>query len=275
MGFEEEALKLFLTDDLEEAKNITIKLNDFNRQRQEIEKQIFEEAVKQIEENNLKDSPIIVVGGENWHHGVIGIVSSKITDLYYKPSILVSFEGDIAKGSGRSIPGFDLHNAICQASQFLMKYGGHEMAIGLTLEKKNFEEFRNKIVEIASGINLEEFVPILKIDKELEPEDITEENICSLQQLEPYGEANKKPMFLYKNLKIDSIRSLSEGKHLKLTLRDDINNIIVSGIGFNMGNLSDDYRLFDKIDVVGMLELNEFNGKKDVQINIKDIRKSI
>ena len=171
MGFEEEALKLFLTDDLEEAKEITEKLNDYNKQRQEIEKQIFEEAIKQIEENNLENSPIIVVGGENWHHGVIGIVSSKITDLYYKPSILVCFDGEEAKGSGRSIPGFDLHNALCETSDLLTKFGGHEMAIGLTLERKNFNEFKRRIEEIASKANLEEFTPILKIDKELDIKD--------------------------------------------------------------------------------------------------------
>ncbi len=253
MGYEEEALKLFLTDDIEEAKNITVKLNDFNRQRQDIEKSIFEEAVKQIEEKHLENDPIIIVGGEGWHHGVIGIVSSKITDLYYKPSILVCFEGEEAKGSGRSIPGFDLHNALCESSEFLTKYGGHEMAIGLTLEKKNFEKFKNKIEEIARNCHLEEFVPVLKIDKELNSKDITEENIKSLEKLEPYGEANKNPIFLYRNLKIDSIRSLSEGKHLKLTLKDDINNIFISAIGFNMGYLSNEYRLFDKVDVVRKL----------------------
>ena len=250
MGFEEEALKLFLTDDLEEAKKITEELNDYNKQRQEIEKQIFEESIKQIEENNLENAPIIVVGGENWHHGVIGIVSSKITDLYYKPSILVCFDGEEAKGSGRSILGFDLHDALCETSDLLTKFGGHEMAIGLTLERKNFNEFKRRIEEIASKANLEEFTPILKIDKELDIKDITEENILSLEKLEPYGEANKNPIFLYKNLKIDSIRSLSEGKHLKLTLKDDVNNNIISAIGFNMGNLCDDYRLFDKVDVV-------------------------
>ena len=124
------------------------------------------------------------------------------------------------------------------------------MAIGLTLERKNFNEFKRRIEEIASKANLEEFTPILKIDKELDIKDITEENILSLEKLEPYGEANKNPIFLYKNLKIDSIRSLSEGKHLKLTLKDDVNNNIISAIGFNMGNLCDDYRLFDKVDVV-------------------------
>ncbi len=250
MGFEEEALKLFLTDDVEEAKRITIKLNDFNRQRQEIEKAIFEDAIKQIEENNMENEPIIIVSGEGWHHGVIGIVSSKITELYYKPSILVCFDGEVAKGSGRSIPGFDLHNALCEAGDLLTKYGGHEMAIGLTLEKRNFEEFKAKMEEIANKANLEECIPVLKIDKELVSQDITEENVMNLQKLEPFGEANKNPVFLYKNLKIDSIRSLSEGKHLKLTLKDDLNNNIILGIGFNMGYLADEYRLFDKIDVV-------------------------
>ena len=250
MGFEEEALKLFLTDDINEAKDITLKLNDYNRQRQEIEKEIFEDAIKQIEENNMENDPIIVVGGENWHHGVIGIVSSKITDLYYKPSILVCFDGEKAKGSGRSIPGFDLHNALSKASEFITKYGGHEMAIGLTLERKNFENFKEKIKEIASKEKIEEIVPILKIDQEITSSDITEENIHSLQKLEPFGELNKTPIFLYRNLKIDSIRSLSEGKHLKLTLKDDINNTIISAIGFNIGNLVDEYRLFDKVDIV-------------------------
>lgn len=250
MGFEEDALKLFLTDDIEDAKNITLKLNDYNKQRQEIEKEIFEDAIKQIEENQMENDSIIVVGGENWHHGVIGIVSSKITDLYYKPSILVCFDGENAKGSGRSIPGFDLHNALSETSEYLTKYGGHEMAIGLTLERKNFEKFKEKIKKIANKQKIEEIVPVLKIDQEITSSDITEENIKSLQKLEPFGEANKTPIFLYKNLKIDSIRSLSEGKHLKLTLKDDLTYTIVSAIGFNMGNLVNEYKLFDKVDVV-------------------------
>jgi len=275
MGHEEEALKLFLTDDLEEAKTITLKLNEFNRQRQEIEKTIFEEAIKQIEDKNMEKDPIIIVGGNGWHHGVIGIVSSKITDLYYKPSILFCLEEESAKGSGRSIPGFDLHNALCESSEFLTKFGGHEMAIGLSLERKNYEDLKNRLLEIAEGVVTEELVPLLKIDKELQAGDLTEENVVSLQKLEPFGEANKTPLFLYKNLKIDSIRSLSEGKHLKLTLKDDMGNITISAIGFHMGNLVEDYRLFDKVDVVGTLEMNAFNGKKEIQINLKDIRKSI
>lgn len=115
-----------------------------------------------------------------------------------------------------------MHNALCESNEYLTKFGGHEMAIGLSLERKNFDEFKEKIKDIASKAKLEEFAPILKIDKELQASNITEENINSLQKLEPFGESNKNPLFLYRNLKIDSIRSLSEGKHLKLTLKDDI-----------------------------------------------------
>lgn len=275
MGHEKEALKLFLTDDLEEAKEITSKLNEFNKQRQEIEKAIFEDAIRQIEKNNMTNDPIIIVGGEGWHQGVIGIVSSKITDLYYKPSILFCFDGETAKGSGRSVSGFDLHNALCESSEYLDKFGGHEMAIGLSMKRSNFEKFKTKVLKIATETETQELVPVLKIDKELQAVDLTEENINSLQKLEPFGEANKTPLFLYKNLKIDSIRSLSEGKHLKLTLKDDIGNIVLSAIGFHMGKLVEDYRLFDKVDIVGTLEINEFNKKKEIQINLQDIRKSV
>ena len=163
---------------------------------------------------------------------------------------------------------------LCESGEYLTKFGGHEMAIGLSLEKKNFEKFKAKIMDIASRAELGELLPVLMIDKELTASDLTEENINSLQKLEPFGESNKTPIFLYKNLKIDSIRSLSEGKHLKLTLKDETGSVI-SAIGFNQGDLVQDYRLFDKVDIVGTLELNEFNGRKEVQINMKDIRKSI
>lgn len=153
--------------------------------------------------------------------GVIGIVSSKITDLYYKPSILVCFENGIAKGSGRSIPGFDLHEALCKLSNLLVKYGGHEMAVGLSLEQKNFDEFRIKMQKVAKEAHADELVSIIKIDKEISGKDITFESVSELKNLEPFGESNKIPLFLYRNLKIDSIRALSEGKHLKLTLKDE------------------------------------------------------
>ena len=272
MGHEKDALELFLTENIVEAEQITEKLNEYNKQRQNIEKRIFEEAIAKIENNKKNKKNMIILGSENWHHGVIGIVSSKITELYYKPSILICFENDNGKGSGRSIPGFDLHEALCLASDYLEKYGGHEMAVGLSLKKKDFKAFKEKLESIAENLHTDELTPIIKIDKEITLNDIKIENVKELNLLEPFGESNKTPIFIYRNLKIDSIRALSEGKHLKLTLKDE--NKIINAIGFNMGKYSEEYLIGDKIDVIGVLEINTFNGIESVQINMKDIRKS-
>ncbi len=273
MGHERDALELFLTENIVEANQITVKLNEYNKKRQDIEKKIFEEAISKIEKDNLDENNVIVLGAKNWHHGVIGIVSSKITELYFKPSILICFEENgEGKASGRSIPGFDLHAALCSSSKYLEKYGGHEMAVGLSVKKDKFDDFKLQLEEIAKSAHTEEIIPVIKIDKEINLKDITIENVKSLSLLEPFGESNKTPIFIYKNLKIDSIRALSEGKHLKLTLKDD--NTIINAIGFNMGRYSEEYLIGDKIDVIGVLEINTFNGVENVQINMKDIRKS-
>lgn len=273
MGFAQEALKLFLSKNILEVNKLTKKLNDFNKERQETERRIFEDAIKQIEESNLKENKSIIVGGENWHHGVIGIVSSKITEMYFKPSILLCFEKDLGKGSGRSIPGFDLHEALMKCTDTIEKFGGHAMAIGITIKKEKFEEFKKEFEQIVSESHIEDIIPIINIDAKINLSEINKEMVLSLKQLEPFGEGNKMPVFLFKNLKIDSIRALSEGKHLKLTLRD--NNTLVDSIGFNLGNLANEYRIGDKVDVVGVLEINSFNGIDNIQINIKDIMKSI
>ena len=274
MGKAEEALELLLSTDIYKVNELTKKLNEHNKERQEIEKSICESALEKIEKNHLDENRTIVVGGEDWHHGVIGIVSSKITDMYFKPSILLSFEEDgIGKGSGRSIPGFDLHQALTKCQNTLEKFGGHSMAVGITIKKEKLEEFREEFEEIAKKEKIEEIVPILNVDAKIELNSVDKEIIESLKALEPFGEANKMPIFAFKNLRIDSIRALSEGKHLKLTLKE--NNRIINAIGFNMGILAEEYRIGDKIDVAGILEINTFNGVDNLQINIKDIMKSV
>lgn len=273
MGHQEQALQLFLSKDIEEVKDLTQKLNGYNLTRQEIEKDIYNEAIKQIEKENLSEDSVIVVAGNGWHHGVIGIVASKITENYFKPTILLSFDDELGKGSGRSIPGFDLHNALTQCEDTLYKFGGHAMAVGVTVENSKFEEFKAELQKIAKDCHIQDIVPIIKIDAELNLSEVTREWVESLHMLEPFGEGNKMPYFAFRNLKIDSIRALSEGKHLKLTLQD--NNSIINAIGFNMGELSNEYRIGDKIDVVGVLEINSFNGVDSIQINLKDVMKSL
>ena len=274
MGHADEALKLFLTNDKTEAIRLTQKLNDYNKERQDIEKNIFEEALNKINEENIEEKSAIVLGGDNWHHGVIGIVASKITDMYFKPSILICFEDNKGKGSGRSIPGFDLHKALCETSQYLEKYGGHAMAVGLSLSKEKFEDFKKVFQEYADSKDINEIVPIINIDKLITEKELNLEAVRDLEKLEPFGEANKCPLIAYKNLRIDSIRVLTEGKHMKLTLKTEKNNIITA-MGFNMGYRAEEYLIGDKVDIVGTLEINAFNGNENIQFNLKDIMKSI
>lgn len=274
MGKAEDALKLFLSKNIYEVNELARKLNEYNRLRQDIEKGIFNEVIQKIETNNLNDKKAIILGGKGWHHGVIGIVSSKITDMYFKPSILLSIEEDgIGKGSGRSIPGFDLHDALMKCSNNIEKFGGHSMAVGITVKEEKINEFIEQFERIATEAHIDEIIPIINIDAKIDLNDINKEMVESLKQLEPFGEGNKMPIFVFKNLKIDSIRALSEGKHLKLTLKDS--NNMINGIGFNIGHLAEEYRIGDKIDVAGVLEINSFNGVETMQINIKDIMRSV
>ena len=274
MGHAEEALKLFLTDNINDAINLTNILNNYNQVRQEIEKSIYNDAIKKIEEENIENKNCIILSGENWHHGVIGIVASKITDMYFKPSILICIDGENGKGSGRSIPGFDLHEGLCKSSKYLNKYGGHEMAVGLSLSKENFEKFKEELENYSKECEIDKIVPIINIDKIIQDKELTINNVKDLEKLEPYGEANKMPLFMFKNLKVDSIRSLTEGKHMKLTLKSEGNNIITA-IGFNMGNRAEEFLIGDRVDIVGTLEINSFNGIENVQFNLKDIMKSL
>lgn len=273
MGRQEEALQLFLAKDVEKAKEITKHLEKYNVERQETEKSIFKQAMQKLEKEDLENISSIVLAGENWHHGVIGIVASRITEKYFKPTILICIEGNEGKGSGRSIPGFDLHQALVDSSKFLKKYGGHEMAVGLSLEKDKINDFKKNFEKISENKNVKQLIPVINIDCEIMKKDLNKETIEQIKLLEPFGEMNKQPLVVYKNLKIVSIRALSEGKHLKLMLKDD--NETINAIGFNLGELANEYLIGDKIDIVGILETNTYNGQEQIQINIRDIMKSV
>ena len=272
MGFEQEALDLFLTDSVTKAKELTTNLNKYNAQRQEIEKTIFEQAVEKIEKEHLYEDNIIVVGNENWHNGVIGIVSSKISELYLKPSILIDYQGNIGKGSGRSVLGFDLHEALMQSSELLEKFGGHSMAVGLTINVDKVDDFRKHINKIAENLNINDIQSYLLIDQEISIKDLNYTTLNELKSLEPYGESNRVPVFIYKNVRIDSIRSLSDGKHLRISFKD--NGVVVDGIGFNLGKYANDYVIGDKVDIACQIEENIFNGVSRIQLNIKDLRRA-
>ncbi|MBR0428299.1 MAG: single-stranded-DNA-specific exonuclease RecJ [Clostridia bacterium] len=276
MGHANEALDLLLCGNMREASEKARNIAKYNNDRQEYEKIIYEDAIKQIEKNHLEDENSIVLGGDDWHHGVVGIVASKITDLYYKPCLLVCYKDgeDIGKGSGRSIAGFDLHEALTECKDVLEGFGGHSMAVGLSIKRENLPKLKVKFEEYAKTADLKGIYPTINIDCNINIDNINKEIVESLSLLEPLGEGNKMPIFAFKNLKIDSIRSLTEGKHLRLILKSN-NNTYINVIGFNLGYMVDDFVIGDKVDVVGCLEINSFNGTDSVQINLKDIMKSI
>lgn len=271
MGKADLALELLLTTDKDMAFKIALELNNINKERQEVEKRIIDETIEVVEKDKLYENGIIVVSKENWHHGVIGIVASKITETYHKPTILICLENGKGKASGRSIEGFDLHNALTKCEDLLEKFGGHEMAIGLSIDECNIESLKERLYKIAKESNVNEIQPVVKIDAEVTAGDITFRTIKELEILEPYGEGNPAPVFMYKNLKVDSTRVLSNGKHLRLVLKD--NNLRFDAIAFNMGEKRHSIDIGNKVDVVHSLEINQFNGMEKIQLNLKDIRK--
>ncbi len=273
MGKADLALELLLEKDVEKVYKIALELSATNKERQDVEKKIIDEALEIIEKNKLYEKDIMVVYKEGWHHGVIGIVASKITELYYKPSILISVEDGVGKGSGRSVEGFDLHAALNECEDLLLKFGGHEMAIGLSIAEENIEQFAQKMEKIANEKGTKDLQATIKVDAEITSKDITYKTILDMDLLKPYGEANPAPIFVYKNVKVDGVRLLSNGKHLRLTLKEGMN--LFDAIAFNVEGKGYNIKIGDKIDVLHSLETNTFNGVEKIQLNVKDIKKSL
>lgn len=270
LGNQYDALNLFITEDVKEAERLSEVLNSYNIERQKIGNKIYEEAISQLKD---EEKNCIILGKEDWHHGVIGIVSSKITEKFNKPSILLCFEDNIAKGSGRSVPGFDLYKAISSTKEYLLGFGGHTMACGLSLTVENFERFKKEITKyIDENLDISKLEKEIYIDEILTIDDLDIEEIKELKSLEPFGEENPEPIIMYENVEINGIRTLSENRHLKLSLKK--NDKIIDAIGFNLGELAEKYKIGDTIDIVGNIEINSFNGKDLIQIRLIDIRKA-
>ncbi len=273
MGKPDLALELLLEKDPQKAMNMALELSETNKTRQNVEKEIIDEIINMVESQKLYEKDVIVVYHEGWHHGVIGIVASKITEMYYKPTILISVEDGVGKGSGRSIEGFDLHEAVSECADMLLKFGGHEMAIGLSISAEMIGKFTDKLNEIAESKNIRELQPTLPVEAEITSKEISLDTIKELEALKPYGEGNPMPLFVYRNAKVEGVRLLSNEKHLKLTLKEDSN--IFDAIAFNMDNKKYSIKQGDKVDVLHSLEINTFNGIQKVQLNVKDIKKSL
>jgi len=266
------AVELFLTDDELVAEQIAVELNEENKNRQATEASILSQAMQLMEKDyDMERQKVIVLAHEHWHHGVIGIVASRITDKFYRPSILISVDGDEGKGSGRSIEGFNLFEALMQCSQYLTKFGGHELAAGLSIPQKSIQQFRNEINRIADEkLHQEDLIPPVYIDFVVDTRHLTLEHIKQLDILEPFGMGNPAPVFAFCNVKILDIRSVGDDKHLKLSLKKD--DVFVDAIGFNMGDYAKEFIQGDRVDIACSLEVNSYNGREKPQLIIKDIK---
>lgn len=271
MGSAERALKLLLTADANEAKEIAEEVSNANAQRQATETEITASAIEYIENApEIKHKRVIVVEGDDWHQGVIGIVASRLVEKYGKPCIVISKNGDVAKGSGRSIDGFSLYDALSYCSDVLVQYGGHVLAAGLTVDSDKIDAFREKINEYA--VNSEAAVPTLKIDCKLNPSSINVDMLSSLQVLEPFGAENPQPLFGLYNMEITAIQPVGAGKHLRITVKRK--NSIVTVIMFSVTLEEFPYKVGDTVDLAVKLSENEFQGKVQVSIQAKAIKLS-
>ncbi len=266
------AVDMLITDDEENAASIAQWLCDVNTQRQGLETKIYNEVIEIIEQNQLYRERVIVVANSGWHHGVIGIVASKITEKYYRPTILLTVDGDIAKGSSRSIEGFDIYEGLTAVSDNLEKFGGHSLAAGLTLKTDKIVSFRQAINQYAAQVTKrEDYIPKIYVDSVAKAEWLNEADVEQLSLLEPFGNGNNTPIFAFNNAVIENIGVMSDNKHLRL--RIGIGGASVSAVGFGMGNYFSYLRIGETIDVCGNLGINEYNNNRSVQLILRDIKK--
>lgn len=274
LGHADMAAELFLTDDPRRAQTLAMALCEQNKQRQATENQILEQALQKLrrEYDPLEDQ-VIVLAGEDWHHGVIGIVSSRICDRYACPTVLIALEDGIGKGSGRSVKGFNLYEALCDSAPLLERFGGHELAAGLTIREENIQQFHENMEAWArEHVNPQELMPILHIDCPIAPEFISTEATRGLDVLEPFGMGNPQPVFSMCDLLVEEITPISSDRHVRLTLSKDGQTYTAmlfgtgqGGCGFAQGNY---------VDAAFCLEINEYRGRCSVQLVIRDIQLS-
>lgn len=270
MGDAARGVELLITEDDDAAISLAEALNSDNIKRQAVEKQIFTEAVKKIEKQGFKHNRVIVVSGENWHGGVVGIVAAKLTEKYGKPTIVLSENGELSHGSARSVGDFSIYNAISECSYLLTKFGGHEMAAGISLYTSSIDDFRRSINKYAFSKEMP--CQELKIDCKLKPAALSVELVEDIKILEPFGSANPVPIFALMNLTLGRITAVGGGKHLRLNLSRD--GVDFTAMLFGVTKNAFGFVVGDTVDIAVTLDINFFGGEQNLSVIIKDIRKS-
>ena len=273
MGQVEQAVQLFLTEDPEEAGRLAALLCRLNRERQRVEAGIYQQAVAMLEGQSKPDA--IVLQGEDWHQGVVGIVASRLSEEYGCPSFLICMDGDKGKASSRSYGDFNLFASLTQLSGLLESYGGHELAAGFTIRRENIPRFRERICALARAHRAKEQTGALRIDCAISPLLLTNENIEALSQLEPCGTGCPSPVFCMESLLVDQLSEVGGGKHLRLRLRYGKRpGETLPGIFFSTTALQAGVCLGDSVDVAFAPQINEYRDLRTPQLNLLDIRPS-
>lgn len=266
------AIQLFIEKDYEKARQLAIQLQENNTDRREADALITEEALEMIRsDQQLAEGKSTVVFQPHWHKGVIGIVASRLIEHYYRPTIVLTESGGILSGSARSIPGFNLHEGLDQCSDLLLGFGGHYFAAGMTLASEQLAAFRDRFEKIVRDSVPESlFAPEIRIDAEIRFPDITQKFYRILTRMEPFGPDNLTPVFISRGVRDTGKSSLVKEKHVRFSLQQQ--GVVLTGIGFNMGDKIGLVRSGQPLDIVYTLDENEWNGSKTIQLKMIDLR---
>lgn len=270
----EAAVKLLVTEDPQEADACAIELDNLNRERQELVQQMTEEAVEMVKNHYpLEQNQVLVVAKEGWNVGVVGIVASRLVEQFYRPTIVLGIDPEkgTAKGSARSIAGFDMYEALTACKEWLPHYGGHTMAAGMTLPVENLEFLRQRLNELArEWLTADDFIPLTKVDVSLEPEEIHMDAVEELAKLAPYGMGNPTPLVMLQEMETSGMRAIGrEENHLKCTLTRE--GCSLDAIGFHWAHVTQHVTPKARFHVLGELSVNEWNGNRKPQLTIRDL----
>lgn len=273
LGTATTAVELLLTKDAAKAREIALVLDNENKERQLTEKHIFDEALEMIAADpNFEKKKVIVLAKEDWHQGVIGIVASRLCDIYYKPCILISHSNGVGKGSGRSIRSFNLFDALTHCEKYLTDFGGHSVAAGLNINMNDLDSFIKEINKYAEEtLTEQDMIPTVDIDCSLPERSLTVESAKTLSHLEPFGMGNEKPVFALSHAQVMNFAAVgTDNKHLRLRISK--NNVQINCIGFGMGNLASELSVGSHIDLAFQIDINAYQGNETVQLVLKDLK---
>ncbi len=264
---------LLLEDDEGKALELAKTLNQTNEERRATGEQVFSEAVEQVESRGLKNKKVLVLHSHDWHPGIIGITASRIAELYHKTAILISVNEGVGQGSGRSVRGLNLYNAVSACEGLLTKFGGHDMAAGLTIDENKILQFDEEINRYAdSNVSEEDLIPRLDVECRLSCDGPLMRLLDEIRILEPFGHENPRPIFGVMDCLVKSIKTSRDNKHLLMSVEK--NNTALSAVGFGMGNRSSDFRAGSRVNMAVSPVKNTYGGKTTVQLRIADIKKA-